>query len=150
MRRDDKGRQTLSSLWYSYILAMPENLIFNLLWYTLLKVWNWIVKEMQIALGRQDTKGIFDALHKWFYLSCYPFPIKTVHTVIIPLKILLGLYCNTELMFCIFLNVTIKKRKKGKRKDLTRGTEIKCTSSIFLHFLGFKFFSNIYLCLWWE
>lgn len=73
----------------------------------------WIAKKMQITLGRQDTKGILDALYKWFYPSCYPFPIRT------------------------------------GRKELTRGTVVKCITSTFLHFLGFISF-NIYLWLGWE
>lgn len=72
-----------------------------------------MVKKMLLALSREATKGIFDALHKWFDLSCYQFLIKTAHTVVIPFnKILFELYCKSKLIFCIFLNLTLKKGEK--------------------------------------
>lgn len=36
-----------------------------------------MVKKMLLGLSREATKGIFDALRKWFDLSYYQFLIKT-------------------------------------------------------------------------
>lgn len=94
------------SLWCSYLLAILKNSKFSMLWYAFLKMWNLNGKENAVGLGREGTKGIFDALRKWFYLFCYWFHIKTAHRVIIPFnKILLGLYCKSKLMFCILFNL---------------------------------------------
>lgn len=74
-------------------------------------------RKMLLALSRESTKGIFDAVYRPFYLTCYQFPIKITYIVIHPLdKIQFELYSKHKVMFCMLLNFTQEKEERAEQR----------------------------------
>lgn len=92
-------------------------------------------RKMLLALSREGTKGIFDAVYRPFYLTCYQFPIKITYIVIHPLdKIQFELYSKCKVMFCISLNFTQEEEERAEQRYSDQ--MCKLCQFFFLHFLG--------------